>query len=152
MVGFGPNSYQEKKIELFPTFHEKKKFLKNGFLSMITASNMHSKLSNLAPAFKRYRANTFATSYCFDRKVKVFLPPKTRFLGSCGVPSSVWAPWHGSKNGMFENACTIWGLLRKYCFFFLLAYGRLWMSKLFRTHSKKKKMTIFQLFMKKKSF
>ena len=24
-----------------------------------------------------------------------------------GVPCPVRAPWHGSKNGMFENACTI---------------------------------------------
>ena len=25
----------------------------------------------------------------------------------CSVPCPVLAPWYGSKNGMFENACTI---------------------------------------------
>ena len=79
---------KKKKLNFFQLFMKKKVF-KKWFFKHDYSFNMHSKLSNLAPAFKRYRANTFATSYCFDRKVKVFLPPKTRFLGSCGVPSSV---------------------------------------------------------------
>ena len=38
-----------------------------------------------------------------------------------GVPCPVWAPLHESKNRMFENACTIWVLLRKLNFYFFLS-------------------------------
>ena len=73
-----------------------------------------------------------------------------------GVPCPVWAPLHESKNRMFENACTIWGLLRKSNFYFFCpGYGRFLRSKLFRTNfsdQEKKKRPFSNFSWKKKVF
>ena len=72
-----------------------------------------------------------------------------------GVPCPVWAPLHESKNRMFENACTNWGLLRKSNFYFFCpGYGRFLRSKLFRTNfsDQEKKNDHFPTFHEKKKF
>ena len=72
-----------------------------------------------------------------------------------GVPCPVWAPLHETRNRMFENACTIWGLLRKLNFYFFCpGYGRFLRSKLFRTNfsDQEKKNDHFPTFHEKKKF
>ena len=63
------------------TTGQKKKFFKKSFFKHDSSSIMHLKLVHLALAFKRYRANTIASSCGFDRKVKLFCLQKHVFWG-----------------------------------------------------------------------
>ena len=72
-----------------------------------------------------------------------------------GVPCPVWTPSHECKNGMFENACTIRGLIEKTKLFFFCPWWdgfwdvRTFSDKLFRPG---KKNDHFSTFLEKKKF